>query len=155
MTARIHRPDAAAEGVIAAQGTQNIGFTFYLKDGRLAFDYNIFADHHVVRSAVEVPIGECTVQARFTREGATGRIALAIDGEVSGEIEVPYVMRMLGSTGLDIGRDSLSPVTDDYAAPFAFTGTLRRFEVELPRRRPPSETREDAEVRFRTEMSQQ
>ena len=33
-------------------------------------------------------------------------------------------------SGLDIGRDRGSPVSD-YAAPFAFTGTLRRVTVTM------------------------
>ena len=62
---------------------------------------------------------------------------------------------MISSTGLDIGKDGLSPVTEDYKAPFKFTGTIKKIDVELPRYRSPSQEREDENVRFRTEMSKQ
>ncbi|MFX1339797.1 MAG: hypothetical protein ACFFDK_14385 [Promethearchaeota archaeon] len=62
---------------------------------------------------------------------------------------------MISSTGLDIGKDGLSPVTDDYKAPFKFPGTIKRVHVDLPRYRPASQDREDEKVRFRTEMSKQ
>ena len=38
---------------------------------------------------------------------------------------------MLGSTGLDVGRDGLSPVVDDYEAPFPFTGTIERITFHI------------------------
>ena len=38
---------------------------------------------------------------------------------------------MLGSTGLDIGRDALSPVVDDYDAPFPFTGSIDRVTFSI------------------------
>ncbi len=33
----------------------------------------------------------------------------------------------MGSTGLDIGRDGLSPVVDDYQSPFPFTGSIEKI----------------------------
>ena len=42
---------------------------------------------------------------------------------------------MLGSTGLDIGRDALSPVVDDYDAPFAFTGTIHSVTFDIRTKR--------------------
>jgi hypothetical protein len=33
-------------------------------------------------------------------------------------------MLIVGWIGLDIGRDTLSPVVDDYPAPFPFTGDI-------------------------------
>jgi hypothetical protein len=38
---------------------------------------------------------------------------------------------ILGPTGLDIGRDSLSPVVDDYPAPFPFTGDINSVTFTL------------------------
>ena len=38
---------------------------------------------------------------------------------------------MLGSTGLDVGRDGLSPVVDDYDAPFPFTGTIDKITFQM------------------------
>lgn len=155
MTAEVERSNDNTEGVIVAQGTQNVGFSWYIKDNRMVFDYNIFTEHHVVHSDRIVPTGKCTLRVRFVRDGRTGTIILSINGEECGLISVPYVLRMISSTGLDIGKDGLSPVTEDYKAPFKFTGTIKKIDVELPRYRSPSQEREDENVRFRTEMSKQ
>lgn len=155
MTAEIERPNENTEGVLVAQGTQNVGFSWYIKDNRMLFDYNIFTEHHVVRSDQNVPTGKCKLGVRFLRDGSTGTIFLSINGEECGSISVPYVLRMISSTGLDIGKDGLSPITEDYKAPFKFTGTIKRVDVNLPRYRPPSQEHEDEKVRFRTEMSKQ
>jgi arylsulfatase len=155
MTAELERPTDSTEGVIVAQGTQNGGYSWYIKDNRMVFDYNIFTEHHVVQSNRDIPAGKCSLGVRFVRDGRTGTIILSIDGKECGSISVPYVLRMISSTGLDIGKDGLSPVTDDYKAPFKFTGIIKNVHVNLPRYRPPSEEREDEEVKFRTEMSKQ
>ena len=68
--------------------------------------------------------GRHELAARFERAGPGGVLVLSVDGEDVASTEVPQLVRMLGSTGLDIGRDALSPVVDDYEGPFAFTGTI-------------------------------
>ena len=58
-------------------------------------------------------------------------ITLMIDGEPAGTLDSPMGFATLISwSGLDIGRDRGSPV-GDYAAPFAFTGLLRKVMFEL------------------------
>ena len=155
MSVEVDRPDASTQGVIAAQGTQNGGYSWYIKDNKMTFDYNIFAEHHIVCSDTEVPTGRIPLEVRFVRDGDTGTLTLVIDGQECGTIQVPYVMRMISSTGLDIGQDTLSPVTDDYKAPFAFTGRILKFDVVLHRYRNPQEKQEDEEAKMRTEMAKQ
>ena len=155
MRVEVDRPDASTQGVIAAQGTQNGGYSWYIKDNKMTFDYNIFAEHHIVCSDTEVPTGRIPLEVRFVRDGDTGTLTLVIDGQECGTIQVPYVMRMISSTGLDIGQDTLSPVTDDYKAPFAFTGRILKFDAVLHRYRTPQEKQEDEEAKMRTEMSKQ
>lgn len=132
-----------------------MGFSWYVKDEQLVFDYNIFTDHHVVRSDIKVPDGNSKLVVRFLRNGRQGTVTLNINGTDCGTMEVPFVLRMISSTGMDIGRDSLSPVTGDYQAPFPFSGVIRKVEVELPKYRPAAEENEEAGVRQRAEMSRQ
>jgi hypothetical protein len=155
MTAEVEQVDPKKGGVLVAQGTQNVGFCWYVKEERLVFDYNIFTDHHVVRSEKKVPPNVRKLEARLLRDGKKGTIFLSIDGKDCGKTEVPFVLRMISSTGMDIGRDGLSPVSDDYQAPFPFSGVIRRLLVDLPEFRPPSEEKMDAAVRQRAEMSRQ
>ena len=155
MTADIERSNERDEGVLVAMGTQNCGYCWYIKDNLSVFDYNIFTDHHILRSETTVPIGECSIGVKFIREGRKGTITLMINDKEYGSIQVPYIMRMISSTGLDIARNSLSPITKDYKAPFNFTGTIKKVNIKLPHYRKSSRIREDVETQYRAEMSKQ
>ena len=58
---------------------------------------------------------------------------------------------MLGSTGLDIGRDALSTVVSDYEGPFNFTGTIERASFEIHSRR----DRADVLAQANTELARE
>jgi arylsulfatase len=131
ITAAVDVPDGGAEGVLYARGGHNVGHSFFLKDGALHFDYNALGTHHRATAPVSLPAGRHHLTARFEREGKGGVLTLALDGEDLSSIEIPTIVRMLGSTGLDVGRDGLSPVVDDYEPPFAFTGTIDRIEFNI------------------------
>ena len=62
---------------------------------------------------------------------------------------------MLGSTGLDIGRDALSPVVDDYEPPFPFTGTIDRVTFHVRSRADAADVAQDLEVLARTELAKE
>jgi len=154
MTAEIERTDALDDGVILASGTQTGGFSWYIQDGKVVFDSNISTLHQTVRSEQAVPVGQCTLGVRLMWEDKKGVLSLLIDGEVCGTTELPSPLRA-GNTGLSIGRDNLSPVTDDYDAPFPFSGTIRKIEVRHQEYRTPAAERADARARFRAEMERQ
>ena len=59
------------EGVIVATGNENAGLSLFILGDRLVFDYNIFGEHHVIESAVEVPTGQCVVGARSAADAVT------------------------------------------------------------------------------------
>ena len=64
---------------------------------------------------------------------------------------MPFIVRMLGSTGLDIGCDRLSTVVDDYVGPFAFQGEVRRAAFQLRSER----DKTDLAVIARTELAKE
>lgn len=152
MTAEIVRPDEKTDGVIFVYGTQNVGLGCYIKDNLLVFDYNIYKDHYVVRSSRKVPTGQCTIEVKFRRIDYRGTITLVIDGEECGSIDVPSVLRMISASGLQIGRNHLSPITNDYNIPFNFKGTIKYVKFKLLRYKP---TAEDNQKRFEAEMVKQ
>jgi arylsulfatase len=155
MTAEIERSSEQDEGVLVARGTQNCGYCWYIKDNIAVFDYNYFTEHHTVRSTIPIPTGECSIGVHFIREGSKGTISLKIGDKECGTIQVPRIMRMISSTGFDIGRNNLSPITDDYKTPFEFQGKIKKVNIKLPRYRKLSEVREEAEIKFQAEMSKQ
>ena len=46
--------------------------------------------------------------------------------------------------GFQVGRDEGNPVTNDYASPFRFTGTLRRVIVDVSGPEPPRDLEQEA-----------
>jgi arylsulfatase A-like enzyme len=115
--------DEKCEGVLYARGSHNVGHSFFVKDGALQFEYNALGTRHRAVAPVALS-GRHELFARFDRTGAGGTLTVGCDGEDLGSVEIAQLVRMLGSTGMDIGRDALSPVTDDYVAPFPFTGLI-------------------------------
>lgn len=128
--------DAAAggvgvEGVLYARGGHNCGHAFFVQDGSLHFDYNALGTHHRAVGPVALASGRHSLSARFEREGGGGTLTVSCDGVDVGSVAIPRLVRMPGSTGVDIGRNSLSPVVDDYEPPFAFTGTIERVTFRV------------------------
>jgi hypothetical protein len=75
--------------------------------------------------------GAHTLTAHFDATAPSGTLTIGADGHDLASVEVPKLMLILGWTGLDIGRDSLSPVVDDYPAPFPFTGDINSVTFTL------------------------
>jgi len=134
---RLTHPAAGGDGALIARGSLNSGFVLFVKDGRLVFDYNDFHRHTRLEAASRLPPGEHTIVLAVTR-GADGSAdaSLSVDGELVAEGTIPRLLFIISSTGMDVGR-SLSPVTDDYAAPFAYPGKIERIVFQLPGGEPP------------------
>jgi hypothetical protein len=130
MTAQIDRL-AGDEGVLYATGTENSGMSLFVLDGHLVFDYNAFDNHTVITSTAPVPSGASTVGVVFRRDGRDGEATVTIDGEPCGAAHIPLVMRTISSVGCSIGYDSGSAVSRLYESPNAFTGRIRRLDVQL------------------------
>ena len=150
---------AGDEGVIAARGRIHGGFSLYIQDGALCFDYHAYGEGARIRSEARVPAGECVVGAAMRSEGASasGRVTLSIDGEVVAEGEVPLVVDrvLIGHGGMEFGRDGYSPVSDAYEPPFEFGGTIHSVEVAVEPWAEPSEAQEAARRRYRELIARQ
>ena len=144
--ADVSLPEGGAEGVLIAHGDATSGYSLYLQGGHLVHDLNIGGVHKVLRSdrpvtaghhrlAVQVVLGAwvpytCPMAGPIkVPEQRTA--TLLIDGEPVGSLVSPHGFNnFISWSGLDIGLDRGSPVSH-YAAPFAFTGKLRRVTVTL------------------------
>ena len=155
ITAEIERPDEKANGVLAAYGATTSGLSFYIKDGFLTFDYNLYQNHHRVVSSEPIPVGASHVAVRFDRIDQRAKATLIINEKECGTIDIPGVMRMISAQGMDIGRDGGSPITDHYKAPFPFSGMIRRIIIDVPKRIPPKQQQEIRETEAKSEMSRQ
>jgi len=130
LTATIDRPNGAG-GVLYASGTENSGLSIFIQDDHLVFDYNCFADHQIVTSTVEVPVGATEVGVEFRRQGQGGIATLVIAGQAAGTLELPYVMSIMSSIGPSVGMDHGSQVSEAYDDAFAFEGTFHRIDIQL------------------------
>jgi arylsulfatase len=133
ITAHIDRPDDSTDGVLVACGDRFSGYVVYVQDGHLVHDYNAVGTHHVMRSAVRMPVGPSVVEYSFTKTAelhGTGR--LSVDGtEVARAAFGPTLGTHLSAVGLAVGQNLFSPVSDAYEPPFPFAGTIHRVVYEL------------------------
>ncbi|ACG76834.1 arylsulfatase [Phenylobacterium zucineum HLK1] len=120
-------------GVLIAHGDATSGYSLYIQDGRLKHTLNIGGEKTTAVSDRPVPAGATRlgVVSRRVGEGPERTFTLTIDGAPAGEVTATTGFHTLISwSGLDIGLDRGSPVAD-YAAPFAFTGALRKVTVSM------------------------
>jgi arylsulfatase len=123
---------AGDSGVLIAHGDATSGYSLYLDNGHLVHDLNIGGEHQVVRSERPVPPGDRVLGLHMTQGAQPMRNArLLMDGEPCGALDCKFGFFTLVSwSGLDIGCDRGSPVSH-YAAPFTFTGTLRKVVITM------------------------
>ena len=135
ITGRLAGLDAVPQGVVVSLGDLSGGFTFYVQGGRLCFEYNHEGTPFRIESAAgAVTAASRTLDVAFERTADYQGIArLFVDGKPVGEGPIPRSARWFISwSALDVGRDSLSRVSDAYTDEFAFTpGALQRVEFEL------------------------
>jgi arylsulfatase len=128
---------AGADGVLLAQGGQFAGYSFYLKNGRLAFCYNAIPPRlYTVRSDQTVSPGHHVLVTDFESDdphpGSGGWVTLKIDGQPVARGHVEHTLPRMGWTeGLDVGRDLITAVSDDYEVPDDFTGEIRAVTVDV------------------------
>ncbi len=124
------RIEPDSEGVLIAHGDATCGYSLYVAGGRLRHTLNIGGQKATLVSDREIPPGHRRLGVRVA-QGDGRTFTLTIDGEPAGELHTHLGFATLISwSGLDIGRDRGSPVAD-YAAPFEFTGALRKVTVTM------------------------
>ncbi len=125
---------ADAEGVLYAHGGVAGGHCLYVKDKKLRYTFNWLGSHFqdVVADRDLTP-GRHSLTVSFASDGAstdaatpgfTGTATLYVDGDTVGAGAIttqPGAFCLIGD-GICVGRDSASPVSPEYTAPFRFTG---------------------------------
>ena len=150
-TVTLEHPQDTGDGALVVRGSLNSGFALYVKEGRLVFDYNYFHQHARLAAASVLQPGphEVTLVVQRTSDGG-GDISLAVDGQGVAAGHAPKLLYMISTIGMDLGR-SLSPVTDDYAAPFVYPGRIAKVVFETPETMPSGEVK----AQVRAEMTRQ
>ena len=121
-------------GVIFAMGGYAGGVSLYAVDGELRYDYSALLLKRYNIKVGKLPAG--TVKIAYEMRTPLERAAPAelkfwINGKeaASGTVGRTVPLTFTASETFDVGRDTCSPVADDYfhKAPFAFEGTLKRL----------------------------
>jgi arylsulfatase len=140
VSAKLDVPEGGAEGVIVAQGGRFAGWSLYVKDGKLKYCYNwLGSELYYVEAEDKLPNGEVEVQYQFAfdggQPGAGGTGTLLVNGQPVGQARiektVPFVFSL--DEAMDIGKETASPVTDDYPSggANAFTGEIAWVRIDL------------------------
>ena len=133
ITVPITRSEKNQDGVLVAMGGVPAGYTLYIKNNRLCYEYNLFGTTYNLKSNREVPTGDSTVRFEFVKTGpfaGTGR--LYINDVLSGEVPMPQTVKgKLTSETLDVGLDRYSAVSKDYKNEFPFKGKLKYVHFDL------------------------
>lgn len=138
LTCSLVLPEDPASGVVIAQGGGFGGWALHLEAGVPVYVHNyVGLEVFTVRADRALPTGERTLLLRFDYDGGgTGRggeVSFVVDGDEIGRGRVDRTVPAIFSfdEGLDIGLDSLDPVTG-YATPGGrFTGTIREVVVDI------------------------
>ena len=149
--------------MIVAQGGRFGGWALYVHEGKPAYCYNLLGlQRFKIEGASAIPSGEHQVRMEFAYDGGGlakgGTVTLYLDGDKTGEGRVEATVPLIFSADetADVGRDTASPVSDDYEGEGSvFTGTVNWVQIDL------GEDAEDAdhlitpEERLRVAMARQ
>ena len=123
------------EGVIVAVGGMTGGFSLYIKEGKLHYDYNYLDGVHYHLSSPELPVGKVTLKFNFIKTvefGGTGE--LYINGEKVDSTDMPkmHISTYSLAETFDVGRDTGTQVDAVYeGGVFAYSGELDRVVINL------------------------
>ncbi|MGF7048062.1 arylsulfatase [Paenibacillus sp. DS2015] len=132
--ADLNRSSIQEEGALIANGGRFGGWAFYVKYNRLVYHNNYIGEHHYsIVSNEELPLGKVHVRFDYeANEGFGSVVKLYINNKLVGEGDIERVAHIGGPGVLSIGKSALTPVSEDYESPFAFTGELKEVRVIIP-----------------------
>ena len=117
------------EGVIVAVGGMTGGYTMFIKDNKLYYDYNFLDGVHYVLESPTLPSGPTDLKFNFIlTQPFGGRGELYVNGEKVDEVEMPqmHISTYSLAETFDVGRDTGTQVSSMYSNPFPFNRELDR-----------------------------
>ena len=122
------------KGVIAAVGGMTGGYTMFIKDGKLHYDYNFLDGLHYNLTSATLPKGKTELKFVFTKTkefGGDGE--LYVNGKKVDEVHMPqmHIATYSLAETFDIGMDTGTQVSRLYTDPFPFEGEIDRVLIRL------------------------
>lgn len=122
------------EGVIVACGGMTGGYTMFIKNGKLYFDYNYFNGVYYTLESPRLPRGKTDLKFNFIKTGPWKGIGeLYVNGKLVDKVEMPKTHISTFSLGetFDVGVDHGTPVSAHYKDEFKFKGDLDKVVITL------------------------
>lgn len=122
-------------GILVSCGGMTGGYTMYIKDGKLHFDYNYLDGVHYHLASPKLLKGKTDLKFNFTKTkefGGTGE--LYVNGKKVAEADFPkmHISTYSLAETFDVGADFGTQVDPDYeGSPFPFQGDLDRVTITL------------------------
>jgi hypothetical protein len=126
--------EGGEEGVIVAVGGMTGGFTMFVKNNRVYYDYNYLDGVHYIMKSARLPKGTTDVKFSFTKTREFGgKGELHINGKKVDEVEMPlmHISTYSLAETFDVGRDTGTQVSKMYTDPFAYDGELDRVIITV------------------------
>jgi len=163
VTAQLAVPEGGAEGVVIAQGGAFGGWSLYLNGGRPTYCYNLLGvQRFKVSGGDPLPAGAHQVRMEFAYDGGGlgngGDVTLYVDGAAVGEGRVEGTMPLIfsGDETTDLGTDTATPVSDDYASgECVFTGRIEWVQIDVDEAAEDPDHLISPEERLRVAMARQ
>jgi arylsulfatase A-like enzyme len=139
VTAEVVATDGPLNGTIIGQGGAIGGWSFYTRDGRAKFAYNLLGVQTFTTEATQaIPAGRHQLRVEFAYDGGGyakgGAVSLYYDGQKVGEGRVGATQPFIFSAdeGLDIARETGTTVAAEYdVEDSAFTGQINWVELKV------------------------
>jgi len=125
------------EGVIVACGGVNGGYTLFIKDHKLHYEYNFFNTARYTVISPDLPTGKVDMKFNFVKTGMLkGTGELYVNGEkvAEGAIDQTVPGTFSLSESFDVGTDFGTPVSMNYQSAdphFPYTGEVDKVTVTL------------------------
>jgi hypothetical protein len=140
ITAEVVVPQGGGNGTLIAQGGRFGGWSLYVKDGILAYDYNYLGLNRTsIASSARLAPGKADIRFQFDYEGGGrgkgGMATLFVNGGKVAEGRIPATQPNMfsGDDTADIGIDLGTPVVEAIGAEARsrFTGRIPRLTVSV------------------------
>ena len=163
VTSELEVSSGGAQGVIIAQGGRFGGWSFYAKDGRAKFHYNVLGiKAYDIEATEPIPAGTTQVRMEFAYDGGGmgkgGDVTLYYDGKDVGKGRVDQTQGFIFSADetTDVGYESGTTVSPDYTAHTSrFSGKIDWVRIDLGEDAKDADHYVEPDERFRIAMARQ
>lgn len=134
ITATVDIKNKNAEGVLFALGGQFGGLSLFIQNGKLKAAHNVgYAAVNISGDKQTVPLGKSLLKLDVKSDTAQKNATafLYINDAKVGEAQLPSAQFKDAWDGISVGKDDNTPVSAQYKSPYAFTGTLKKVNIDF------------------------